>query len=79
MNTIALVGISEKPMIEKKLYQKRVIAWLVSASLSVRGKGLNECLITVSLSKFLRSALAVQLVSIGTMWLYVEFTLTRNE
>lgn len=69
MNTIALVGMSENPMMEKKLYQKREKAALVSASCSVRGSGLKEWRISAPALKEVSMAFDVQLVIIGRRWL----------
>jgi len=68
MNTMALVGMSDQPMMEKKLTQKRENAALVSDSCSVRGSGLNECKICASVLNDFSIAFEVQFVIIGRIW-----------
>lgn len=79
MNTMALVGMSDQPMMKKKLYQKREKAAVVSVSCSVRGMGLNEWMISAFVLKFLRIALDVQFVTIGSTWYYLLLYNTMNE
>lgn len=79
MNTMALVGISDHPIMEKKLSQNSANPWLAKASCSVLGSGLYECLTWADTLLFLRIALVVQFVIIGTIWSYLELTLMKNE
>ena len=68
MNTMALVGMSDQPMMEKKLTQKREKAALGSVSCSVRGSGLNEYRIYASVLNDLSISFEVIFVTIGRSW-----------
>lgn len=79
MNAIAEVGIKDQPMIEKKLYQNSENDCDCSAASSVAGIGLYECRILTSLLKLVRIAFDIQLLIIGTICSYLEFTLIKND
>jgi len=79
MNAIAEVGIRDQPMIEKKLYQNSEKACDCSDASSVAGIGLNECRIVTSLPKLVRIAFDIQLLIIGTICSYLEFTFIKND